>query len=259
MISLVVNASRKEIDFAHIAEHLPSGMRLEPEPDRGLFALQGPQAAAMLSRLIGGAGALGFMKCGVFQTEWGPLVVSRSGYTGEDGFEISVEASAAKALARQILAQPEVLPVGLGARDTLRLEAGLPLYGQDLDEAASPVEAGLAFSIGRRRRAHGGFAGAKRVLRELAEGPERLRVGLKLEGRAAARHGMTILDAQGEPAGEITSGAFTPSAAASIAMGYVPSALSKTGTRLAVSIRRALVPAQVVNLPFIPHRYVRKG
>jgi aminomethyltransferase len=253
-VSLVVNASRKEIDFAHIAERLPASMRLHPEPDRALIALQGPQAAAVLSRLIPGVEALGFMTCGVF----GAVSVSRSGYTGEDGFEISVEADGAEALARQILSEPEVLPIGLGARDTLRLEAGLPLYGQDMDETVSPVEAGLAFSIGKRRRSEGGFPGADRVLRELSEGPKRIRVGLKLEGRSAARHGMRVLDSAGNPAGEITSGAFTPSAAASIATGYIPLELSKSGTRLAVEIRGVAVPAQVTSMPFVPHRYVRK-
>jgi aminomethyltransferase len=254
-VSLVVNASRKETDFAHIAERLPAGMRLDPEPNRALLALQGPQAAAVLSRMFPGVEALGFMTGGVF----GPVLVSRSGYTGEDGFEISVEADGAEALARRILSEPEVLPIGLGARDTLRLEAGLPLYGQDMDETASPVEAGLAFSIGRRRRSEGGFLGADPVLLELSEGPKRLRVGLKLEGRAAARHGMRILDPAGNPVGEITSGAFTPTAAASIATGYVHTELSKLGTRLAVEIRGAAVPAGVTSMPFVPHRYVRKA
>jgi aminomethyltransferase len=254
-VSLVVNASRKEIDFAHIAERLPAGMRLDPEPDRALIALQGPQAAAVLSRLFHGVESLGFMTGGVF----GPVSISRSGYTGEDGFEISVAADGAEALARRILSEPEVLPIGLGARDTLRLEAGLPLYGQDMDETASPVEAGLAFSIGKRRRSEGGFLGADRVLRELSEGPKRIRVGLKLDGRAAARHGMTVLDPAGNPVGEITSGAFTPTAAASIATGYVGAGLSEPGTRLAVEIRSAAVPAGVTSMPFVPHHYVRKA
>jgi len=254
-VSLVVNASRKETDFAYIAERLPSTLSLQPEPTRALLALQGPRAAAVLSRLISGVEALGFMTSGVF----GSVSISRSGYTGEDGFEISVEADGAEALARRILSEPEVLPIGLGARDTLRLEAGLPLYGQDMDETASPVEAGLAFSIGKRRRSEGGFLGADRVLRELSEGPKRIRVGLKLEGRAAARHGMRVLDPAGNPVGEITSGAFTPTAAASIATGYVHTGSSKAGTRLAVEIRSAAVPAGVTSMPFVPHHYVRKA
>ncbi len=258
-ISLVVNASRKDIDLAHIAERLPVSMRLEPESDRALFALQGPQAAAVLSRLIQGVDALGFMTCGIFRMRSRPVVVSRSGYTGEDGFEISVEADDAEALAREILAEPEVLPIGLGARDTLRLEAGLPLYGQDMDETVSPVEAALSFSIGKRRRNEGGFPGAERIIRELREGPSRIRAGLKLEGRSAARHGMTITDPAGNSVGEVTSGAFTPSAAAAIAMGIVPAALSKPGTELAIQIRAAAIPARVTSMPFVPHRYVRKA
>ncbi len=258
-ISLVVNASRKEIDLAHVAERLPVSIRLEPQPDRALFALQGPQAATVLSRLIPGVDALGFMTCGVFGMRSRPVVVSRSGYTGEDGFEISVEANDAEVLAREILAEPEVQPIGLGARDTLRLEAGLPLYGQDMDETVSPVEAALTFSIGKRRRSEGGFPGAERIMRELREGPSRLRAGLKLEGRSAARHGMTITDAAGEAVGEVTSGAFTPSAAAAIAMGIVPAALSKPGTQLAIQIRGAAVPARVTSMPFVPNRYVRKA
>jgi aminomethyltransferase len=258
-IGLVVNASRKEIDFAHIAERLPAGVTLHPEPDRALLALQGPKAASVLSRVIPGVEALGFMMSGVFQAGSRAVGVSRSGYTGEDGFEISIEAEGAEGLSRQILAEPEVLPIGLGARDTLRLEAGLCLYGQDMDETVSPVEAGLAFSIGKRRRAEGGFPGAERILRELSGEPARLRVGLQLEGRAAARTHMTILDAAGSAVGEITSGAFTPAASASVAMGYVPTRLSRLGTQLAIEIRGAAVPAHVARMPFVPHRYVRQA
>ena len=158
-----------------------------------------------------------------------------------------------------MLAEPEVLPIGLGARDTLRLEAGLPLYGQDMDEATSPVEAGLSFSIGKRRRAEGGFPGAERILRELSEGPARLRVGLKLEGRAAARTHMKVADAAGNAIGEVTSGAFTPTAAASIAMAYVPPALAGSGTQIAVEIRGSLLPGRVVSMPFVPHNYARRA
>jgi len=258
-LSVVVNASRKVIDFAYIAAHLPGGVKLAPEEDRALLALQGPKAESVLSRSIPGVGALGFMTAAMFHVNSDPVLVSRSGYTGEDGFEISVSAASAVNLARQLLAEPEVLPIGLGARDTLRLEAGLPLYGQDMDEAASPVEAGLSFSIGKRRRAEGGFPGAERVLRELAEGPGRLRVGLKLESRAAARTGMKVADAAGNAIGEVTSGAFTPTAAASIAMAYVPPAMSKPGTQLAVEIRGALLPARIVPMPFVPHRYARQA
>lgn len=256
---LVVNASRKETDFAHIAQRLPAGIGLEWQPGLALLALQGPKAARVLSKLIPGVETLGFMTSGAFNIGSHRAVVSRSGYTGEDGFEISLEAGRAEEFARQILAEPEVLPIGLGARDTLRLEAGLCLYGQDMDEATSPVEAALAFSIAKRRRVEGGFPGAARVLRELSEGPSRIRVGLRLEGRAAARTHMRIADPAGKNIGEVTSGAFTPSAAASIAMGYVPAALSQPGTKLAAEIRSALVPARVASMPFVPHRYFRQG
>jgi aminomethyltransferase len=254
---LVVNASRKEIDFAHISEALPANVKLAPAPDRALLALQGPKAPSVLARAIPGAERLRFMESAAFLLGPEPLLISRSGYTGEDGFEISVSASYAESLARRLLAEPGVLPIGLGARDTLRLEAGLCLYGQDMDEAVSPVEAGLSFSIGKRRRTAGGFPGARRVLRELAGGPARIRIGLKLEGRAAARTGMTVTDADGNAIGRVTSGAFTPSAAASIAMAYVPASHAAPGTELAVEIRGAPVLARTVPMPFVPHNYVR--
>ncbi|MFY9641550.1 MAG: glycine cleavage system aminomethyltransferase GcvT [Rhodomicrobium sp.] len=257
-LSLVVNASRKEIDFAQIAALLPANVYLRLETDRALLALQGPIAAEVLSSLIPGAAELSFMSSAMFHVNSEAVQVSRSGYTGEDGFEISVPAAAAESLARSILAAPGVLPIGLGARDTLRLEAGLPLYGQDMDEAISPVEAGLSFSIGKRRRAQGGFPGAERVFRELSEGAGRLRVGLKLEGRAAARTGMKVADAAGNAIGQVTSGAFTPTAAASIAMAYVPPSFAGPGTQIAVEIRGALLPGHVVPMPFVPHRYARQ-
>jgi aminomethyltransferase len=258
-LSLIVNASRQEIDFAHIRAGLPAGIALTPQPERALLALQGPKAVAVLQRLIPGIESLCFMEHGVFHVKSEALFISRSGYTGEDGFEISVPTALAVSLAREMLAEPEVLPIGLGARDTLRLEAGLPLYGQDMDEATSPVEAGLAFSIGKRRREQGGFPGAARIIAELSEGPARLRVGLKLEGRAAARTHMKVADASGNIVGEVTSGAFTPTAAASVAMAYVPPALAEPGTQLAVEIRGALQPARVVPMPFVPHNYARRA
>jgi aminomethyltransferase len=258
-LSLVVNASRQEIDFAHIRAGLPAGVELVPQPERALLALQGPKAAAVLSRLIPGVEALCFMEHGMFHVDSEAVYISRSGYTGEDGFEISVPAASAGSFARRVLAEPEVLPIGLGARDTLRLEAGLPLYGQDMDEATSPVEAGLAFSIGKRRRGQGGFPGSARILRELAGGPARLRVGLKLEGRAAARTHMKVADAGGNAIGEVTSGAFTPTAAASIAMAYVPPAFAAPGTQIAVEIRGSLQPGRVVPMPFVPHNYARRA
>ncbi len=188
-IGIVVNASRKEIDFAHIRRLLPDGINLIEEPDRALLALQGPKAATVLSRKFPGVEDLGFLKSAAFRSGIIAAVVSRSGYTGEDGFEISVASADAEPLARHLLAAPEVLPIGLGARDSLRLEAGLCLYGQDMGEDTSPIEAGLVFSISKRRRSQGGFPGADRIQRELASEPSRLRVGLIVEGRAAARTG----------------------------------------------------------------------
>ena len=258
-LSLIVNASRQDIDFAHMRAGLPASAVLTPHPERALLALQGPKAAAVLPRAIPGVDRLSFMESGVFHVNGEAVFVSRSGYTGEDGFEISVPAASVESLARRLLAEPEVLPIGLGARDTLRLEAGLPLYGQDMDETASPVEANLAFSIGKRRREQGGFPGAARIQRELSEGPSRIRVGLKLEGRAAARTHMKVADRSGNAIGEVTSGAFTPTAAASVAMAYVPPRLAEPGTELAVEIRGALQPARVVPMPFVPHNYARRA
>ncbi len=257
-LSLIVNASRQAIDFARMVAQLPANVHLAPQADRALLALQGPKAAEVLSRLIPGAWKLSFMGSAMFHVNSEAVQVSRSGYTGEDGFEISVQAASADSLARSLLAAPGVLPIGLGARDTLRLEAGLPLYGQDMDEETSPVEAGLSFSIGKRRRAQGGFPGAERVLRELSEGANRLRVGVKLEGRAAARTGMKVADAAGNAIGQVTSGAFTPTAAASIAMAYIPPSFAGPGTQIAVEIRGALLPGRVVPMPFVPHRYARQ-
>jgi aminomethyltransferase len=258
-LSLVVNASRQDIDFAHLRAHLPANIALAPHPERALLALQGPEAASILPRAIPGVERLSFMESGTFEVNGEAFHISRSGYTGEDGYEISVPAASAEAFARRLLAEPEVLPIGLGARDTLRLEAGLPLYGQDMDETASPVEANLAFSIGKRRRAEGGFPGAARIQRELSQGPSRIRVGLKLEGRAAARTHMKVADAGGNAVGEVTSGAFTPTAGASIAMAWVPPHLAEPGTALSVEIRGALQPARVVPMPFVPHNYARRA
>jgi len=256
-VTLVVNASRKEIDFAYLAKNLPAGIVLTPLPGLSLIALQGPAAADVLEQYAAGSDRLPFLNWGAFDSQFGQLSISRSGYTGEDGFEISLPSAEAEALVRALLQDERVLPIGLGARDTLRLEAGLCLYGQDMDEAATPIEAGLAFSIGKRRRREANFPGAQRILQELADGPKRQRVGLVLEGRAAARSGMAILDPEGRTVGQITSGAFTPSAAASIAMGYVAHNLIEPGTALAVTIRGNPIPAKVVAPPFVPHRYAR--
>ncbi len=257
-LSIVVNASRKDFDFDFIRASLPAGVTLTPRPNDALLALQGPKAAEALARLLPDVSSLAFLEARPFPLGSQTLAVSRSGYTGEDGFEIALSGESAEAFARQVLSQPEVLPAGLGARDTLRLEAGLPLYAQDMDETTSPVEAALAFSIGKRRRLQGCFPGAARIQKELQQGPDRLRAGLRLDGRAAARSGMDVLDEAGSRIGKVTSGAFTPTAAASIAMAYVPQAFGKPGTQLAVDIRGTPVPAKAVQMPFVPHRYFRQ-
>jgi aminomethyltransferase len=256
-LALVVNASTKEADYAHIAANLPSDVRLVRVDDRALLALQGPSAEAVLSRLAPDIADMAFMsvravKLGAFDAH-----VSRSGYTGEDGFEISVPAQDAVALWQALLSDPEVKPVGLGARDSLRLEAGLCLYGHDIDETTSPVEAGLLWSIQKRRREEGGFPGADRVKREIAEGPGRVRIGLRPEGRAPAREGTVITTPEGREVGLVTSGGFGPSVNGPIAMGYVSPDVSALGTELHLIVRAKPVPARVASMPFTPHRYRR--
>jgi aminomethyltransferase len=258
---LVVNAARKAVDFAHIAERLPDKVRLQPAPERALLALQGPQAAAAMARLSEVTAGLRFMTAAARKVGGIDCHVSRSGYTGEDGFEISLDADKAERLARLLLAQDGVQPIGLGARDSLRLEAGLCLYGHDIDETTSPVEAGLAWSIQKRRRAEGGFPGSARVQRELAEGPVRRRVGIRPDGRAPAREGAEIISASGERIGTVTSGGFGPSVNAPVAMGYVEARYAEPGTQLSLMVRGKPLGARVVPLPFVPHRYlgVRPG
>lgn len=255
-LMIVVNASRKEADAQHIAQGLPPGLTFDQYPDRALLALQGPASAGVMERLCPAAAALPFM--GVAEAPVGGIAcwISRSGYTGEDGFEISVPAAEAEALATQLLAQPGVLPAGLAARDSLRLEAGLCLYGTDMDELTTPIEANLAWTIGKRRRAEGGFAGATVVLDQLKTGPHRLRVGLRPTGKALARALTPIMSTDGLSAGGVTSGGFSPTLGAPIAMGYVRRDVSATGTELQLLVRDNILPAQVVPLPFVPHRYV---
>ncbi|TCZ64443.1 glycine cleavage system aminomethyltransferase GcvT [Roseicella aquatilis] len=254
---LVVNAGRKAEDFALIGAALPPGLRLNVLADRALLALQGPAAEAVIAPLAPALAALSFM--GVARAEIGgiPVLASRSGYTGEDGFEISVAADQAEALARLLLAQPGVQPAGLGARDSLRLEAGLCLYGSDIDETTSPVEAALTWSIGKRRRTEWNFPGAERVREELANGPRRLRVGLKPEGRQPARAHTPIQAADGSTVGEVTSGGFGPSLNGPMAMGYVDRALAEDGTALDLMVRGKALPARIAPTPFVPHRYKR--
>ncbi len=254
---LVVNAARKADDFAHLAAALPSDCRLEVLEDRALLALQGPRSAEVLARFCPAVRHMPFMNCEIMRTLDVQCRVSRSGFTGEDGFELSVPAGMADELARQLLNEPEVRPAGLGARDTLRLEAGLCLYGNDLDATVTPIEAGLAWTIPERRREDGGFPGAATIRRQLAEGPARRRVGLRIEGRAPARAGAAILRPGGTRAGTVTSGGFGPSVGHPLAMGYVAADLAAPGTRLTVDLRGRPMKAWVTELPFVPARYFR--
>jgi glycine cleavage system T protein (aminomethyltransferase) len=254
---LIVNAARKEVDYAHIAARLPTGVHLLPAPERALLALQGPAAARVLGQLCPQAPRLGFMQAACFRVGTVDCHVSRSGYTGEDGFEISVGADHAEVLWRLLLKDEAVQPIGLGARDSLRLEAGLCLYGHDIDETTSPIEAALAWSLQKRRRSEGGFPGADRIQAELASGPKRKRVGIRPDGRAPARDGTQILALLGDPLGVITSGGFGPSVGAPIAMGYVAADRAAVSTPVNLMVRGKALAAAVAPLPFIPHRYAR--
>ncbi len=257
---LVVNAATKEKDFALLGEHLGDEVRVERLKDRALLALQGPQSATVLSVVVPGVEELSFMQAAAFVWQGTDLWVSRSGYTGEDGFEISVPADRAEGLARRLLDDARVRPIGLGARDSLRLEAGLCLYGHDIDETTDPVEADLAFAISKRRREAGDFAGSARILKALREGPARRRVGLLLEGRAIAREGAEIVEGSGERViGRVTSGTFSPTLQRPIAMGYVETPMAVTGRAVRVRVRRRMEPAEIAALPFVPHRYARRA
>ncbi len=258
VLMLVVNASRKEEDWAHIEARLPAGVRLLRADNRALLALQGPKAAEVLARHVPGAAEMAFMTAITSTFDGIDCNVSRSGYSGEDGYEISVKAKKVEAVADALLAEPEVKPIGLGARDSLRLEAGLCLYGHDIDETTSPIEAGLAWSIQKRRREEGGFPGFERIRRELAEGPARRRVGILPEGRAPAREGVAITTRAGAELGTVTSGGFGPTLGGPVAMGYVAAGSATPGTELSLIVRGNPLPARVAPLPFVPHRYVRR-
>ena len=258
-LRLVVNAARKDVDFALIRQRLSSGVRLTPLPQAALIALQGPLAAATLARLAPGEGieTMAFMSARPAQIADVETFVSRSGYTGEDGYEISLASSEAESFARILLGQPDVEPIGLGARDSLRLEAGLCLYGHELDQTVDPIEAALAWSIQKRRRVEGGFPGAKRIQDALANGTARQRAGIRPDGRAPAREGTEILSADGAPIGVVTSGGFGPSVNGPIAMGYVARAHAAVGTPISLMVRGKPLSARVVALPFYPHAYYR--
>ncbi|MFN3370745.1 MAG: glycine cleavage system aminomethyltransferase GcvT [Sphingomonadaceae bacterium] len=261
---LVVNGATRADDVAYMEARLPAGIELVHRADLALLALQGPEAVAAMGRLglepapadVPDVAALRFMAAGGYAWRGVPLWVSRSGYTGEDGYEISVPEDAAEALAQALLADPAVKPIGLGARDSLRLEAGLPLYGHDLTPAIEPVEAGLAFAISKRRKVEGGFPGAERILKALLDGPARRRVGMRLEGRQPAREGATIF-AGDRAVGLVTSGGFGPSVNAPIAMGYVEAAHAADGTALEIEVRGRRLAATVVPMPFWQKNYVR--
>jgi aminomethyltransferase len=255
---LVVNAGCKEQDYVHLQKHLPAHVKFKPAPDLALIALQGPMAAKVLGGLVPQALNMPFMTYHADKIGDMMVHISRSGYTGEDGYEISVQNKDAQRLWDLLLQNPDVKPIGLGARDSLRLEAGLCLYGHDIDETTSPVEAALVWSMQKRRREEGGFPGAARVQKELGEGPVRLRVGIQPEGRAPAREGTEIADpASGKTIGKVTSGGFGPSVNMPVAMGYVQEKFSAEGTQLHLIVRGKALPAKVAALPFIKTRYFK--
>ena len=254
---LVVNAACKERDFTHIEEKTKARCALEVLDDRALLALQGPRAADVLARFAPACRQMSFMSAESLTLADVPCFVTRSGYTGEDGFEISTPADEAVSLAEALVGEPEVRPAGLGARDTLRLEAGLCLYGNDIDETTTPVEAGLSWVVGRRRRAEGGFPGADVILGQIADGVARKRVGLRPDGKAPVRANARIMDSSGETIGQVTSGGFGPSVGAPVAMGYVASAHAAPGNPITVEVRGKALPATVAKLPFIEHGYIK--
>ena len=256
---VVVNGATKHGDIEVMRQVLPESIYVDHMTSQALLALQGPKAAEVLETIVPGVSELSFMEGNGFQAFGRNVWISRSGYTGEDGFEISIPAVAAADLADALAADERVKPIGLGARDSLRLEAGLPLYGHDLDRDTTPVMAGLTFAIQKRRRAEGGFAGAPRILAEMENGPVQKRVGFDVEGRQPIREGALVLDAEGTEVGRITSGGFSPSLQRPIAMAYVAAALAEPGTELKLSQRGKLFDARIAAMPFVPHRYHRKG
>lgn len=257
-VYLVVNAACKSQDFELFETELAGTSDLIRLDDRALLALQGPAAAEVLKPLIPEVVEMAFMTQSRLSIDGVEVYISRSGYTGEDGFEISIPSEAAEEFARRLLANDAVAPIGLGARDSLRLEAGLCLYGSDLDETTSPIEAGLAFAVNKARRERADFPGAERILKELDQGAKRRRVGIKPDGRAPARRGTEIVGHEGAVIGRVTSGGFGPSVGGPIAMGYVETAYAEEGTRVGLTVRGRQLPAKVVAMPFVPHRYFRK-
>lgn len=257
-LGIVVNGACKWDDIAHLREHLPDHVTLNHRDDRGLLALQGPKAAIALARLLPQTADLVFMQWMTATWNGHVLGISRSGYTGEDGFEISLPEEALAPFADALCAMDDVRPVGLGARDSLRMEAGLPLYGHDMDPSTDPVEANAGFAISKARREQGGFPGADRILRAIATGPARKLVGLTVEGKLPVREGAPVFAGDAE-VGRVTSGGFAPSVGAPIAMGYVAADHAAIGTTLDGEVRGRRIPMTVAAMPFVPHRYVRKG
>ena len=258
---VIVNGACKVADTAHIQAHIGSRCQITPLPQAALLALQGPLAVHALERLVPGVAALVFMSGQAFVWQGHELFITRSGYTGEDGFEISVPAEAAQALARALLQEPEVKPIGLGARNSLRLEAGLCLYGNDIDTGTTPAEANLLWAVQKVRRnggaRAGGFLGAQRLLAQIEGGCARVRVGLRALERVPVREHTALHLPGGTAVGEVTSGLLGPSADVPIAMAYVEAAHSTPGTRLDALVRGKAVPMQVCPMPFVPHRYHR--
>ncbi len=255
---LVVNAATKEQDFAHLKKHLPADVELEIGDERALLALQGPKAADVLERVLPGVSDLTFMSGRRFERGENGYIVTRSGYTGEDGFEISLPADEATSFAETLLAHPDVAPIGLGARDSLRLEAGLCLYGHDMSTDTTPVEASLTWTIAKRRIRERNFPGAERILRQIEEGADEVRVGLRPLGKVPVREGCVIHSSDGAEIGKVTSGGFGPTVGAPVAMGYVRRDFSDVGQTVQISVRNRPVEAEVAELPFVPHRYHRK-
>ena len=261
-IYVVVNGATKYDDLAHLREHLPDEITINHLDDRALLALQGPEAAVALARIVTGEyglDALTFMTGGRYEIAGVEAWISRSGYTGEDGFEISIPAVAAEKVADALCEQLEVKPIGLGARDSLRLEADLPLYGHDLDEETTPIAAALGFALSKRRREEGGFPGHERLMIEREQGAILKRVGLVVEGRQPVREGAPVLDGEGNAVGRVTSGGFSPTLQKPIAMAYVPTASAVPGTAITLEQRGKLFTGIVTPMPFVPHRYHRKG
>jgi aminomethyltransferase len=256
---IVVNGACKDADFRFLDAQLSGDARLVRIEDHALLALQGPEAAAVLAAHVPAASGMAFMDSAALTGFGGvDLIVSRSGYTGEDGFEISLPAAEAPRVWAALLADERVRPIGLGARDSLRLEAGLPLYGHDVDPSVSPIEAGLAFALSPSRRRRGDFPGAARILAEVSGAPTRARIALKVLEGAPAREGAVIVDADGAEVGVVTSGGFSPTLGAPIAIGFAPPALCVPGQRLGVVVRGRTWPVETTDLPFVPHRYVRR-